>query len=262
MINVLFRNDDVNTLTPQLVGLTEIFIRRGIPVTHAIEPGNVTEETANWLKDVKKNHPGLLEIAQHGWNHTLYKKGEFDGSRSYEQQFNDLKRGKEKLESIFGDNFFPMITIPFGVYNQHTIKACDTLGYKVICRHYNYRISRRLFYRIGQIFGNPQLFGRHVSYHLNHCPGTQMFEIDSAISFIKKYYSHHTNKCEMFSAGEIIRAFQQFLKHTPVIVFLLHHRFHHQNHQIHLVEDVVDELQKRRDVWFASYSATYKEYAF
>ena len=165
---VCFRNDDVNILDKELIRLTKIFMDRCIPITYAVEPANVTTETINWLKQMKKDIPDLIEIVQHGWDHSWHGKGEFGIGRSYNQQLNDLQRGKEKLENIFGDDFFPMITIPFSVYNRDTIKAADSLHYKVVSGHYNYRISRRLFYFVGHILGKGQLFGRHISIHLNY----------------------------------------------------------------------------------------------
>jgi hypothetical protein len=82
------------------VNLTQIFLKRGVPITHAVEPGNLTKSTTSWLKQLKKEYPGLLEIAQHGWDHSSYLKGEFDNSRAYREQLNDLNRGRKYLEKI------------------------------------------------------------------------------------------------------------------------------------------------------------------
>lgn len=258
---VCFRNDDVNDLTPELINLTEIFIKKGVSIAHTVEPGNLTASTVNWLKQLKQDYPDLIEIVQHGWDHSIYLKGEFDNSRSYQQQLDDLRRGKEKLEDIFGEDFFPMITIPFGVYNQDTIKAANTLQYKVFCGHYNYRVSRRLFYLVGRILGKGQLLGYHIANHLKYYPGTKLFEIDCAISFIKKYYGHHTNHCDMNNVEEMANAFEKFKKHIPVVVFLLHHRFHHQDHHLDLVKEVLDKLQSRGDICFSNYSQIYHEFS-
>ncbi|GBC63756.1 hypothetical protein DENIS_4754 [Desulfonema ishimotonii] len=255
---ICFRNDDVNILTPELKNLTEIFLYRKVPITHAVEPGNVTADTISWLRQTKKKYPALLEIVQHGWDHTPHGKGEFDKSRSYNEQFNDLKRGKEKLENIFGENFFSMITIPFGVYNKDTIKAASKLSYKVFCGHYNYRISRRLFYLTGRIMRKGRLLNRHVSNHLRYYPGTRLFEIDSAISFSKKYFGHFTNDCEMSSADEMFQAFENYRKITPAVIFLLHHRFHHKKHDMELVETVLDKLKRRNDIEFTNYNKLYQ----
>ena len=62
---VCFRNDDVNSLTEPLKKLTEIYLKRKVPITHAVEPGNVTIETIDWLKQLKTHDPHLIEIIQH-----------------------------------------------------------------------------------------------------------------------------------------------------------------------------------------------------
>jgi len=258
---VCFRNDDVNDLTPELISLTEIFTNKGIPITHAVEPGNLTASTINWLKRLKKDYPELIEIVQHGWDHSIYLKGEFDNSRVYQEQLNDLNRGKEKLEDVFGEDFFPMVTIPFGVYNQDTIKAANSLQYKVFCGHYNYRISRRLFYLVGHVLGKGQLLGYHVANHLKYYPGTQLFEIDSAISFIKRYYGHHTNHCDMNNVEEMINEFTKFKKRIPVVVFLLHHRFHYQAQHMDLVREVLEKLQAGEDIRFSNYAQIYHKFS-
>lgn len=257
---VCFRNDDVNTLDKELIKLTKIFMNRCIPITHAVEPGNVTTETINWLKKMKKDVPDLIEIVQHGWDHANYgKEGEFGDNRSYEEQYNDLKRGKEKMDNIFGKSFFQMITIPRSVYNSDTIKAADLLKYKVVGGHYNYCISRRIFYFIGHILGKGQLLGRHISNHLNYYPGSNMFEIDTAISFIKNYFGYL--ECEMLSEKEILEAFKKYQKYTNVVIFLLHHRFHRNERSIELVKNVLDKLKKQNNIIFTNYSSIYKKYA-
>lgn len=42
---IFFRNDDVrSTLDESLVSLTDIFIRNGIPISHAVEPANISSD--------------------------------------------------------------------------------------------------------------------------------------------------------------------------------------------------------------------------
>ncbi len=259
-IKVLFRNDDVNALTPELKNVTRVLVERGICITHTVEPGNVTPECVAWLKQEKQKHPGLLEIVQHGWNHAKHARGEFGDGRGYEQQYDDLRRGKQRLIEIFGADFFNMITIPFGVFNQDTVRAADALGYDVFCVHYNYRLSRRLFYKLGHLLGKGQILGRGVSNHLRNYPGTRMFEIDSAISFIKRYHDDYGTGCDFETREEMLRHFDEFQKHIPVIVILLHHRYHNAPEKIRLVEEVVDALRERPYVTFSSYGKVLAEH--
>jgi hypothetical protein len=113
---------------------------------------------------------------------------------------------------------------------------------------------------VGHVLDKGQLFGHHISNHLKYYPETKLFEIDSAISFIKKYYGHHTNHCDMCNTAEITSEFEKFKRRIPVLVFLLHHRFHHQKHHLDLVEEVLDKLQAREDVRFSTYAQIYHDY--
>jgi len=259
---VLFRIDDVNSLTKELKNVSEIFLQRKIPVTYAVEPGNVTDKCVLWLRSLKQELPDLISIAQHGWNHTRYKSSEFDNTRTFEEQYNDLKRGRDRLKELFGENFFPMLTIPFGVFNLDTIRAADQLGFKVFCIHFNYRLSRRLFYKLGHTFGKIQIFGKNVSNHMRYMPGTNMFEIDSALSFIKKYKDDYGTKCCMYTFEEMIAEFAKFQKYISTIAILLHHRYHYNKESLNLAEKVVEELKKRQEITFSSYSQIYQEYKF
>ena len=257
---VCFRNDDVNSLTEPLKKLTEIFLKRKVPITHAVEPGNVTIETIDWLKQLKTHDPHLIEIIQHGWDHTFHEKGEFGGRRSYEEQFIDLRRGKEKMESMFKEDFFPVITVPWDLYNKATIKAADQLGFKVFCVHYDYRISRRLFYSLGRVLGRGQLLGKSISNHLKYYPGTQMVQVDTAISLIKRYFDLFGNECDFFSIEDILSAFRRVRKLIPVVVFLLHHKYHQKESHFQLVDDLLKKLEHRKDVEFINHSRIYEDY--
>jgi hypothetical protein len=257
---ICFRNDDVNILSPELIDLTSLFIEKRIPITHAIEPANVTMETASWLKALKRKNPDLIEIVQHGWKHKKYGAGEFGKSRTYYEQLEDLQRGKDKMEKIFGEYFFPLLTFPFGVYDKNTIKAANNLKFAAICTYYNDRIANRLFYFIGRHLKKGQIFNKNISYHLNYHPYTNLFQIDTTISFIKNYHDDYGKDCDFFSYNEIINGYEKAKKRISVIVFLLHHRFHHKKEHIHLVELVLNRLISDKTIEFHSARNIYRHY--
>jgi len=260
MIKVCFRNDDVNTFTPELEKVTDIFVSRGIPITHGVEPANMTAQTVRWLRYLKQRNPDLIEIVQHGWNHQKHGRGEFCSARSYEQQLMDLRNGFEKMTSEFENDFFPALTIPFGVYSADTIKAANSVGYKVFYSHYNYRVSRRMFYLVGHILGKGQVLGRRISNHLRRYPGTEMLQIDTSISFIRKYFDDFGTGCQMFSVREIMAIFRRLERLIPVVVLLLHHRYFIQKDHLRLVHDVLDQLERRRDIQYVTCEELHREY--
>ncbi len=260
-VEVFFRNDDANDLTDELVSLTGLFTQRGIPITHAIEPGNLTTRCVEWLKGIKKQSPQFLELVQHGWNHTRHQRGEFDETRSIENQRTDLRNGKEKLERTFGSEFFPAITFPWGVYTDESIEAANALGYNVFCSGVGYSYRRRAFDRLGRLLGKRQIGGRFVSYHLDYVPGTRLFEIDSSIDLIRKYYGHQSTECDMFDPGEILEKVRESRTKTPVIGILLHHRFYGTQEHLDVAARVLDLLMQDRSVSFTTYQSLYKKYA-
>lgn len=239
---LVFRNDDVRgCLDESLVQITELFLCRGLPITHAVEPANLSAKVSGWLLDMKRQHPNLIEIMQHGYDHRVknrHQKGEFGGQRSYNEQFRDICAGKRLMDQYFGDQWFWCFNFPYGPYNPAAIRALDDLGYLVLNSHYNAALSRRLFYWIGHLLRRGYLLGHHVSWHLQRYPGTSLFEIDMCVSFIRRYLDEQT-ACEFLSLDELKREMGMY-RHLPVVGVLLHHRYHDRPAKIALVERFLD----------------------
>jgi len=259
---IYFRNDDVNTLDKELMDITDIFIRESIPITHAVEPANVSDDTVLWLLELKEKYPRLIEIMQHGFDHKKRSLGEFGGNRPYEEQLKDISTGKKIMEEKFGNHFLSAINFPSAYYNKHTIRVVKELDYDIVCSHYNYRTSRRIMYFVGNIFKMGQMFGKHVSHHMQYYPRTNLFEIDMCISFIKKYIGGHNSKTCLFNDFEInLEKYDKIKKYTDVIGLLIHHRYHHDEKSLLLVKKTIDFLRNDSDVIFTSLSELYKRFA-
>ncbi len=240
--NIFFRNDDVRQkLDQSLIDITELFIDKKIPVTHAVEPANITKEVAEWMLKTKKDFPDYIEIMQHGFDHTIKNKilkGEFGGQRTYEEQYNDIKQGKELMNEWFGDLWFPAFNFPYAPYNKAAIKAVDNLGYKVLNSHYNDDLSRKLFYKAGHLINKGYFLNHHVSWNLDYYPGTKLFEIDMNISFIKKYLNEDED-AEFFTLSELQSKTIRYSRYKTTGV-LIHHRYHNNKSKIKLVEDYLN----------------------
>jgi hypothetical protein len=260
-VEVFFRNDDANDLADEIVALTGLFVQRGIPITHAVEPGNLTPRGTDWLKEIKRQYPQSIELVQHGWNHTRYQEGEFDDTRSIENQRTDLRNGKEKLERTFGSEFFPAITFPWHVFTDDSIEAANALGYEVFCSHVGHRFRRRVFDRVGRILGKRQIYSQFVCNHLGYIPGTRLFEIDTSIDLIRQYYGHHSIQCDMYDPAEILELVREFRTKTPVIGILVHHRFYGTQKHLDVAARVLDLLMQDRSVSFTTYQSLFRKYA-
>lgn len=235
---MFFRNDDVRgAIDDSLIQITDLFIKHAIPITHAVEPANLTPEVIDWLLTVKKAHPGLIEIMQHGYDHTVknkLQKGEFGGQRTYDEQFADIKAGKDLMDRYFGDLWFECFNFPYAPYNPAAIRAVNDIGYKVLNSHYNSGLSRRIFYFAGHLLRKGYFLNHHVSWNLHAYPGTSLFEIDMNVSFIKKYLNEQTDSV-MLTMDELKTATQHYVDQRTIGV-LLHHRYHDTPGKIDLVD--------------------------
>ena len=166
---IFFRNDDVrNTLDQSLIDLTTLCIKHKVPISHAVEPANVTSEVIDWLIGIKKQHPGLIEIIQHGYNHNLMnptQKMEFGGVRGYQDQYDDIKKGKKIMDNAFGNLWYPIFTFPYGTFNENTLKAIDDLGYIAMSSKINFSFKGRMKNNLGKFLGKNMLIGKKINYH-------------------------------------------------------------------------------------------------
>lgn len=259
---MFFRNDDVRgRVDESLERITQLFIDRGIPIVMAVEPGNVSAPVAGWLLKKQDEHPGIIEIMQHGYDHTIknkYRKGEFGGQRGYDEQRREIEAGMKLMHRFFGERWFWAFNFPFGPYNGPAIRALDDLGFKVFNSHYNPRLSRRAFYVVGRLLRRGRLLGRHVSWHLNRYPGTNLLEVDVSISFIRRYIDENTS-CEFESLSRLI-AETECCRRLPVVGVLLHHRYHATEDSIELVARYLD-WAKAAGYRFCTLEQVYKEWA-
>lgn len=246
---VFFRNDDVNRPEPGLRETTELLLKHGIPVSHAVEPANLQEDTRRWLTDLAGSG---VEIVQHGFAHAKHDRGEFGGDRSAEDQFQDLECGLRIMEDAFGDLFFPAMSFPFGSYNEFTIPLLDRLGYRVVSCHRRHQFSRQVFYGLGRLLRRGRWLDRHVSHHLKHYPGTRVLEVSVTLSPIRTYLPDQGDTaCTFHSQGDLQRMFLQCRRQSPVVGIVLHHRFHAEPGRLQRLEEFLLWLEQQPDLEFA-----------
>lgn len=252
---VSFRDDDVNILSPELADLVRLFQARDVPISLAVEPGNLQSDTAVWLRDLHQSRPDGIEIVQHGWRHIRYETGEFDRSRSFRDQKKDLAKGKNVIQSAFGSAFFPMIVFPYNVFTADSLKAADELGFAAFSAQINPKPGRQLFDRIARNLRLKTVAGRRIQRHLEYHPGTRLLEIGSAVSFEAEYSGHASSRCEHASFPQIERQIENYLRVTDVLVFVIHHRCHPEGRGIRLISDTLDLLAGKYRARFSALRA-------
>ncbi len=268
MCQIFFRNDDVrSTLDKSLVDLTDIFIQEKVPINHVVEPANISPEVVTWIKGLKKEYPDLIEIGQHGYDHKLkavkkilgkVRKGEFGYGRSYKEQFNEIKKGKEIMDQLFMNDWISLFTFPFGGKNMAAIKAVNDCGYKIMNDHHKLDKNHQLFYFVGRLLRRNFLLERPVSYNLEKRPRTNLFNININISLIKKYINDDTD-CVMYSLEELKELTLMYI-HERTIGIVLHHRYHNTKEKMQLVADYIHWLKSLDNIKFATQEIIYEKY--
>jgi len=137
-INIFLRDDDIDEDEETLRHLFDISLACGVPLNVEIIPGNLKDAAIGLLKEQKRFYPRLIEFNQHGWKHLNHenegRKCEFGASRTFEQQFEDISRGKAQIEEIFDESFYPVFTPPWNRCTEDTFKVLDQLGFKVFSK--------------------------------------------------------------------------------------------------------------------------------
>ncbi len=242
---VFFRNDDVReTLDRELIDLTELCFKHQIPISHAVEPANVTQEVVDWLVRSKKQYPELIEIIQHGFDHNKNNpetKMEFGGSSSYEDQFVKIKKGKAMMDSYFGPLWSPIFTFPFGTYNNETLNAINNLNYSAISSKVDYSMKGRLKNMLGRTIGKDILLDKKISYHNLSRKHLKFKEISISANLIKKYTGKST--ADHYTKNEILDQVSLSVRYSNIVGVLFHHRFH-SNH-IQMIEQLIVELKDK-----------------
>ena len=243
---IFFRNDDIrDKLDESLDKITKLFIDNQIPIAHAVEPGNVSNEVVEWLLNKKKEHPSLIEIIQHGYNHKIKIQngsGEFGGGRNYKEQYQDIKAGMDLMNRYFGDNWLRFFTYPYGRYNSESMAVLNDLGYSAISTSIKYNLKSKMKDFSGRLLKQDLFLGKAVSYHNIKRKNYKFREFDISINLIKKYTGYDT--AIHFDENEIIHKVEKVSRKTPIIGILLHHRFH--TNYIKNLENLLGELASRK----------------
>ncbi len=135
-IPVFFRDDDAAEDRPALRRLLALFEARRVPLNLEVIPDRLTADGARLLREAAMRHPTLVGLNQHGWRHENHeptgRKCEFGPSRDYEEQLGDIRAGRERLEALLGESFFPVFTPPWNRCTEATHRALLALGFHAI----------------------------------------------------------------------------------------------------------------------------------
>ncbi|MCI0664178.1 MAG: hypothetical protein L0220_24230 [Acidobacteria bacterium] len=118
--------------------MLDLFFRYQIPLNLQIIPGRLTPAGIKAIGRARNEMPDLFELNQHGWMHVNHehsgRKYEFGPSRSFDQQYVDIEKGRKVLEEAFGSAFSPVFTPPWNRCTVETFRALDRLGFQALSR--------------------------------------------------------------------------------------------------------------------------------
>lgn len=260
---VFFRDDDVDSLTDELIAFVNFFLREAIPVNYQIVPGRFEADACEFIRESRRSHPELIRLNQHGYMHEHVNKGvhtwfEYSGDRPYEDQYQSIQRGqrilRERLGSYFDDRVF---TPPGHKYDENTLQALEALGFEILSASSYTSPHARLYYAVGKLLRRSSLLGKRISYNGRQLPGHDLREISVAID-VDMSKDRRGNPITKSSA-RLIREFQQAIRHTRVVGIVLHHSCYHRRSleilqefigflrsvpglSFRLIEDVADDV--------------------
>jgi hypothetical protein len=108
-----WRDDDAETVTPDLERLLALAVRHALPLGLAVIPKGATEALSERLAGKPR-----IAVLQHGWQHALNsppgeKKAEFGDHRPAADMLVELAAGRERLAALFGQNLLPVLVPPW-----------------------------------------------------------------------------------------------------------------------------------------------------
>ena len=137
-VDLFFRADDVGVPGMQFARMMGLFAKYGVPLSLAVVPAWLTPDRWQYLNGFEKSNPSRWCWYQHGWRHVNHeaegKKQEFGDGRSLSEIKRDLIRGKDRLELLMAEAFYPVFTPPWNRCSAKALQVLKDLGYAAVSR--------------------------------------------------------------------------------------------------------------------------------
>lgn len=221
---VFFRDDDVGGLSPALRAVVELLIEERVPCNYQVVPMYLSKESAEYIRDKRRKHPELFVLNQHGYKHEDHRGGqhtyeEFGGHRPYDDQLGALGAGRRMLVEMLGNEFSgDVFTPPCHKYDENTLAALHTLGFRVLSAGVKPGIPSRAYYEFGRALKKVSLFGKRVSYHGRSTPSS-IKELSASIDVDPDITPNGRAK----TYEELVADFQVARAEQKIVGVMLHH---------------------------------------
>jgi hypothetical protein len=135
---IFFRADDIGIPSQRFSQLIGCFQKNRLPLCLATVPAWTTEPRFSELLRITGENDSQLCWHQHGRVHRNFentgKKQEFGPARTKQEIYNNLTKGKKRLEEILGKRFHPVFTPPWNRCSASTLLALADLGFIAVSR--------------------------------------------------------------------------------------------------------------------------------
>jgi hypothetical protein len=119
----------------------DLFSDLRVPLNLAVVPAWLTRVRWQRIKTSDSPAAGLWCWHQHGWRHQNHepgaKKQEFGPGRKTTDLERDVLLGKQRLERLMGESFFPVFTPPWNRCDKKTLRILQNNGYLAVSRSQN-----------------------------------------------------------------------------------------------------------------------------
>lgn len=129
-VHFWWRDDDAVEPTPALDRMLELANRHGVDLALAVIPKHATQALAERLSG--EPHAYVL---QHGWQHRNFqrkdlgeKAAELGTRRDPAELMGQLREGKARLETLFGDRFLPAMVPPWNRISPDICRRLPGIG--------------------------------------------------------------------------------------------------------------------------------------
>jgi hypothetical protein len=191
----------------------------------------------------------LVVLNQHGYKHEDTRNGrhtyeEFGGFRPFDDQLQAIAEGRRMLVDMLDRDFSgEVFTPPAHKYDENTLAALHTLGFRVMSAGVQPAIPARAYYQVGRALGRVSLFGKRVSYHGRRTPAG-ITELSSAVDVdpdIKPGFGPKT-----FDA--LKADFERAAKIDAIVGVMLHHETYTSEEKVDTLRDFARWIRGRADV--------------
>ena len=229
LVEIFFRDDDVDEDEEFLRRLLRIFTSRKIPLILGVIPARLTALATALLLEKQRDFPGLIELTQHGWQHVNHevseRKCEFGSSRNFAEQLADIQRGQMRMNEVFGEQWFPAFIPPWNRCTAQTCQVLNQLGFRVLSKLH------------GKLSSSPDFQGREISVTLD--------------IFTWK------NGARLKPAEEIFAELSNQIEHSNPIGIMLHHKVMNDK-SFAFLESLLIELSASSAIRFHTFQSLLK----